>query len=87
MFPEIRQALEDLLLITGDGEFVLGVLREKSANWRTPLGKMLRRAGLKTWKALFNSLRASAEIDIARTYGLQCATEWVGNSVQIAMRH
>lgn len=87
IFPEIREALEDLLPITGDSEFVLNALRAKSNNWRTPLEKMMRRAGLKPWKALFNSLRASGESDIARAYGLQCAVEWVGNSVQVAMKH
>lgn len=87
IFPEIKQALEDLLPITGDSEFVLSTLREKSNNWRTPLEKMMERAGIKPWDALYNSLRSSGEIDITRTYGLQCATEWVGNSVQIALKH
>ena len=32
-------------------------------------------------------MRASGETDIARTHGLQCAVQWVGNSVQIAMKH
>lgn len=87
IFPEIRQALEDLLPITGDSEYVLNVLRRKSKNWRTPLEKMMIRAGLKPWPALFNTMRASGETDIARTHGLQCAVQWVGNSVQIAMKH
>lgn len=87
LFPEIRQALDDLRPITGDGEYVLKSLREKSNNWRTPLEKMLTRAGITPWAPIFNCLRSSAEIDIARTHGLQCATEWVGNSVQVAMKH
>lgn len=87
IFPEIRQALEDLLPITGESEYVLNVLRTKSKNWRTPLEKMMIRAGMTPWGALFNSMRASGEIDIARTHGLQNAVEWVGNSVQVAMKH
>ena len=87
IFPEIRQALEDLLPITGESEYVLNVLRRKSKNWRTPLEKMMIRAGLEPWPALFNTMRASGETDIARTHGLQCAVQWVGNSVQIAMKH
>ncbi len=62
-------------------------LREKSNNWRTPLEKMLKRAGIPTWSPLFNCLRSSAEIDIARRFGVVAATEWVGNSVQVAMKH
>jgi integrase len=65
LFPEIRKALEDLRPITGESEHVLGVLREKSNNWRTPLQKILTREGIEPWKPLFNCLRSSAEIDIA----------------------
>jgi integrase len=87
LFPEIRTALDDLRPITGDSEFVLRSLREKSNNWRTPLEKMLKRAGITSWSPLFNCLRSSAEIDIARRFGVVAATEWVGNSVQVAMKH
>ena len=87
LFPEIRSALDDLRPITGDSEYVLRSLREKSSNWRTPLEKMLKRAGIKPWSPLFNCLRSSAEIDIARRFGVVAATEWVGNSVQVAMKH
>ena|GEM_PF-2098806 len=87
IFPEIRKALEDLLPLTGESEYVLDVLRGKSKNWRTPLAKMMIRAGMKPTPALFNAMRASAETDIARVYGLQSAVQWVGNSVQVAMKH
>ena len=87
LFPEIRTALDDLRPITGDSEFVLRSLREKSSNWRTPLEKMLTRAGITAWAPVFNCLRSSAEIDIARRFGVVAATEWVGNSVQVAMKH
>jgi len=87
LFPEIRKALDDLRPITGESEFVLNVLREKSNNWRTPLEKILKREGIEPWKPLFNCLRSSAEIDIAAEFGVVAATEWVGNSVQVAMRH
>jgi integrase len=87
LFPEIRAALDDLRPITGDSEFVLKSLRTKSSNWRTPLEKMLIREGITPWAPLFNCLRSSAEIDIARRFGVVAATEWVGNSVQVAMKH
>ncbi len=48
---------------------------------------MLRAAGIEPWAPLFNCLRSSAEIDIAREHGVVAATEWVGNSVQVAMKH
>lgn len=87
LFSEIKQALDDLRPITGETEFVLKSLREKSSNWRTPLEKILTREGITTWAPLFNCLRSSAEIDIARAFGVVAATEWVGNSVQVAMKH
>jgi integrase len=87
LFPEIRSALDDLRPITGDSEYVLKSLREKSNNWRSPLEKILIREGIAPWAPLFNCLRASAEIDISRQFGVVAATEWVGNSVQVAMKH
>ena len=87
LFPDVRQALEDLLPITGDGEYVLRVLREKSTNWRTPLEKMLTRAGIDPWPSLFNALRSSAAIDIRREYGMAEVVEWVGHSEAVALKH
>lgn len=87
LFPEIRQALDDLRPITGETEYVLKSLREKSKNWRTPLKKMLIREGITPWVPLFNGLRSSAAIDIQRRFGVVASTEWVGHSAQVAMKH
>jgi len=87
LFPDVRKVLMDLQSVTGDGEFILRSLREKSSNWRQPLQKMMTRAGIKPWGALFNALRSSAEIDIARQFGIVAATQWVGNSDAVALKH
>lgn len=87
LFPDLRQALEDLLEVTGDGEYILNALRLKSRNWRKPFGDMLQRAGIEPWADLWNSLRASAATDIAREYGSACESEWVGHSEQTALQH
>jgi integrase len=59
IFPEVRQILEELRPITGKSEYVLDVMRTKSSNWRTPLDKMMVKAGIKPWADLFNALRSS----------------------------
>lgn len=87
LFPDVKQAFEDLLRITGDSEFVLGALRERSANWRTPLQKMMKRSGIEPWPALWNSLRGSAATDIVREFGAAAEAEWVGHSRQVSLDH
>ena len=87
IFPEIRQILEELHPITGQSEYVMNVMRTKSKNWRTPLGKMMVKAGMQPWADPFNALRSSAATDIAKKHGTACEAEWLGHSPQIAMRH
>ncbi len=87
IFPEVRQILEELLPITGKSEYVLNVLRTKSKNWRTPLGKMMIKAGMEPWADPYNALRSSAATDIAKKYGTACEAEWLGHSPQIALKH
>ena len=87
LFPSIREALEELQPITGEGEYVLRALRTKSKNWRTPLEKMLKRAGIQPWPAMFNSLRSSAAIDVCREYGMAAVVEWIGHSEAVSLKH
>ena len=87
IFPEIRQILEELYPITGKSEYVLNVMRTKSKNWRMPLEKMMKRAGMTLWPDPFNALRSSAATDIAKKYGTACEAEWLGHSPQIALKH
>ena len=87
IFPEIRQILEELGPITGKSEYVLNVMRTKSKNWRMPLEKMMKSAGMTLWPDPFNALRSSAATDIAKKYGTACEAEWLGHSPQIALKH
>ncbi|MCH2131875.1 MAG: site-specific integrase [Pirellulaceae bacterium] len=87
LFPDVRKVLEDLLEVTGGGEYVLRALREKSGNWGTPPEKMMTRAGIKPWPALFNSLRSSASIDVEREYGSTAENEWIGHSEHVSLKH
>ena len=87
IFPEIRQILEELGPITGKSEYVLNVMRTKSKNWRMPLEKMMKSAGMTLWPDPFNALRSSAATDIAKKYGTACEAEWLGHSPQTALKH
>lgn len=86
LFPDLRRALDDLLQVTGDGEYLLKALRTKSHNWRKPFSDMIQRAGIEPWADLWNSLRASAATDIASEYGSICESEWVGHSEDTALQ-
>jgi len=66
LFPAVSSAFEDLRAVNGEDEFLFSSLRRISNNWRTPLAKMIRRAGIEPWPLLFNSLRSCAAIDILR---------------------
>lgn len=88
LFPQLREVLERLYEQAERGEeFILPTVRTRSNNWGTPLKKWMRKAGVEPWAALFNSMRSSAETDIAREFGVHLAGEWVGNSVKVALKH
>jgi len=87
LFSDVRKALEDLQAVTGDGEYILNALREKSQNWRSPLRKMMERSGIEPWANLWNSLRASAASDICKQHGSAAESEWVGHSEDVSKMH
>ncbi len=87
LFPEDRIAINELRPITGGSRFVLGRLRETSDNWRTPLEKLLMAGGAELPEPPFNSLRSSAEMDLASRFGLRAATDWCGHSMTIALKN
>lgn len=56
-------------------------------NLRTQFGRYVDRAKVKRWPRLFQNLRASALTDLAEQYPLPWVCKWLGNSVDVAMRH
>lgn len=70
------------------GAFVMPKLRLASGdNFRTQFGRYIDRAGVERWPRLFQNLRASALTDLAEKYPLPWVCKWLGNSVDVAMRH
>ena len=58
-----------------------------SANFRTTLQKIIKRAKILPWTRLWHSMRASCETDLAREYPLVVVAKWLGNTPAVAMRH
>lgn len=95
LFPAVRRILEalydDATIREASGgepsQLILPTFAKRSSNWATPLKKRMQAAGQEPWAAFWNSLRASAAIDIARLYGLHLASEWLGHDIQVAVKH
>jgi hypothetical protein len=61
--------------------------RDTSANLRTRLMKIIRRAGLTPWPKLFHNLRASRATELVETYPLHVVCTRIGNTERIAAKH
>lgn len=86
LFPRVKAALESMLELTGETEYVFSEVVRDHTNLSTAVTKRATRIGL-VWPKLCNSLRASAETDIAREFGVHLASQWVGNSVKVALKY
>ena len=51
------------------------------------MNQIILKAGLQPWPKLFNNLRSTRETELAKTYSLQAATAWIGNTPKIALGH
>lgn len=56
-------------------------------NFRTQFARYVEQVGVERWPRLFHNLRASALTDLAEKYPLPQVCKWLGNSVDVAMRH
>lgn len=70
---------------TSDGtKFEIHRYRDRNANLRTQLVKIIKRAGLKPSPKLFHNLRASRQTELAEHYPSHVVCEWIGNSKAVA---
>lgn len=97
IFAELRPHLEKAWDAAREGaEFVIdnATYRQlanseggwKNANLRTQFERILVRAGVKPWKRLFHSMRASRQTELERRFPLHVVCAWLGNSVRIAQK-
>lgn len=90
LFPWLLTALEDHREIAGaECEYVISrpQYRSKEANLRTQLAKILARAGIPSFPRPFDNFRASASTDLATVYPMKTAADWLGHSVQTALKY
>ena len=88
IFPELRPYLERAFEEAPEGTiYVIRRYRDRNANLRTQLQRIIRRAGLTPWPKLFHNLRASRETELAAVHPLHVVCKWIGNSALIAQKH
>ena len=88
LFPELRGLLLELFEQAEPGtEHVITRYRGASANLRTQLHRIIRRAGLEPWPKTFQNMRSTRETELAEEYPLHVATRWIGNSQIVADQH
>ena len=88
LFPEVRTALEELMIEPDGAEFVIRNQRQgTNSNLRTTLEKISAKAKVEPWKQPFQNLRASRETELAHLYPVPVVTKWLGNSPKVAMAH
>ena len=88
LFPELRAVLLEGFEAADDGaEFVVDRYRDSTANLRTHMIRIIKRAGLKPWPRLFNALRASRATELAGEYPAAVCSAWLGHSTAIAEAH
>jgi integrase len=88
LFPEVRKALEELMLDPNGAEFVISSNdRSFSKNLRTVFLKILKRAKVEPWGKPFQNLRSSRETELSHEYPLHIVVAWLGNSMKTAKKH
>lgn len=88
LFPELRPYLEAAWdEAPPRTTFVITRYRDRSANLRTQLLRIIERAGLKPWPRLFHNMRASRQTELTARFPLHVVCEWIGNSAPIADKH
>lgn len=74
-------------LATDGAVYVIGRYRNRNANLRTQLLRILKRASVPRWPKLFHNLRATRETELAGQFPIHVVCYWIGNTERIAAKH
>ena len=92
--PELHAILPDARERTpGNGRLETGVCRGKNIvtlsrnNLHRDFKMIVKRAGVKPWDDLWQTLRRSAETMFAETYPQKDVSAWIGHSVKVSLEH
>ena len=88
LFPELVPHLREVFeWAEPGGEYVITRYRHPSANLRTQLNRIIKRAGLKAWPKLFQNLRSTRQTELEEDFPTHVVCAWMGNSRPVAMKH
>jgi hypothetical protein len=88
LFPELRPCLLEAFEEAEPGTtYVATRYRDGSANLRTQLQRIIKRAGLDVWPKLFQNLLSTRETELAETFPMHVVCKWIGNSQPVAAAH
>jgi integrase len=85
IFADLRPYLE--AAFDPEAVYVIQRYRDSSANLRTQLNRILKRACLKVWPRLFHNLRATRQTELTEDFPSHVVCKWLGNSEDVARAH
>ncbi len=88
LFPELRAPLLEVFAAAPEGtQHVITRYRDKYANVRTQLARIIRKAGLTVWAKPWHNMRATRQTELADQYPIHVVCAWIGNSRAVAQEH
>ncbi len=88
IFPELKQLLNDAWDAAPEGAiYVIRHYRDRTANLRTQLKRIVESAGLTIWEKPFVNLRASCRTDLEERFPSHVIDSWLGHSTKVAQKH
>lgn len=84
LYPYLREAFE---LASPGSRYVITRCRDKNANLRTQLQRIIRKAGVGIWPRLFHNLRATRQTELAERFPAHVVSSWLGNTERVARDH
>jgi hypothetical protein len=88
LFPEVHDALSDLLELAEPGEDrVFTLSMGQGSALRKPFLGIIAKAGLEAWPKLWQNLRSSCQTDLANRFPQHQVCAWMGKSEKVANVH
>ena len=87
LFPEVKQALEELWEQTPEGTVYVLPRNRMLTNVNPQLGRIIKRAGLKVWPKRWQNLRATRATELRRKFPAEVVTSWCRHTESIASEH
>jgi integrase len=88
LFPELKSLLmEAAKAVPEGGTYVISRSRDKTANFRTQLKRILQGLKIEPWPKLFQNLRSSRQTELTEVWPAHVVCAWMGNSELVARDH